>query len=85
MNPQSALAGYYDGAVVLCMIMAGVNAARYRARGSSALLLGGAFLLLGAAVFAYRHAAPNWLAILLGLGCLGCLAADVATREPKKR
>lgn len=84
MGPQDERL-FYDAVVLICAIMALVNVGRAKKRGASAYLLGGAFLALGATVYAYTLNAPKAIVGLGGGVVFVLLAADMVYRINKER
>lgn len=79
---------YLSGITFLCAIMAVFSLLRIKRRGASAYVMCGAFLALGASVYAYKVHAPILLVEAGGLAVVLLLAADVflrAGQPPKKR
>jgi len=76
---------FYDAVVLICAAMALFNLSRNKSRGASAFLMAGAFLVLGATVYAYTL---NLSMVLIGLGgviVFLLLAADMLFRINKER
>jgi hypothetical protein len=71
--------------MLICALMTLINVARYKSRGNSAYYLGGAFLLLGATVYAYTENAPRWVLGVGGLVVFLLLAADMVYRVGRQQ
>jgi hypothetical protein len=70
----------FIAAAVLCGIMAVVSSFRRKSRGVSALLMAGAFLVLGAALLMVRAKAPLPVLGATGAVLIALLVAEFATR-----
>ncbi|AIE84836.1 hypothetical protein [Fimbriimonas ginsengisoli] len=84
MNGQGE-ALFLDGVMLICAIMALVNVGRFKSRGASAYLLGGAFIVLGGTVYAYSQNAPMPLLGTGGLVVFLLLAGDMVYRIGRQR
>ena len=83
MTPGNERA-FYDAVVLICAIMALVNLARLKKRGTSAILLAAAFLVLGGTVYAYTANLPMPLVAVGGVIVFLLLAADMVLRIGKE-
>jgi len=76
---------FYDAVILICAAMTLVNLARNKSRGASAFLLGGAFLVLGATVYAYTLHMPTFVLGIGGTVVFLLLVADVLFRIGRER
>ena len=76
-------AAFLDGVMVLCAAMALVNLGKLKSRGNSAYYLAGAFLALGATVYAYTAHAPDLVLSIGAFVVILLLVADFLYRTGK--
>lgn len=75
---------FYDIVMLICAVMAAVNASRTKSRGLSAVFLSAGFIVLGATVLIYSKVGPGWP---VWIGCfllLVCLVGDAVYRIRKQ-
>lgn len=76
---------FLDAVMVLCAVMALVNLAKQKSRGTSAYLLAGAFLVLGGTVYAYLQHAPDGLLTVGAFIVVALLGADFFYRTGRPK
>lgn len=76
---------FYDAVILICAFMTLVNVSRVKKRGASGYLLGLAFLVLGATVYAYTLNLPKLVVGLGGTVVFILLAADMVYRINRER
>jgi hypothetical protein len=81
---EEFFAGFLNGVMLLCAVMALFWVARVRTKGLTAWLMACAFLLFGALAYALAQGAPLWVRIALSAGLALCLGADIAARASRK-
>lgn len=77
---QAEFGMFLLGSAILCLIMALVNALRVRARGSSALLMSGAFIAVGAGLMIHRGGGGTEATMAMGAVAFILLVADLMVR-----